>query len=85
MLTLDQLRDKLSEMANHEPHLGLDPTAASSEDPTISLETEKFLLGQKVRTIRGKEEDTSYLKGVIFQFKYFGTVSVLQRILLVVR
>ena len=58
VLTLDQLRDKLSEMANHEPHLGLDPTAASSEDPTISLETEKFLLGQKVRTIRGKEEDT---------------------------
>ena len=52
VLTLDQLRDKLSEMANHEPHLGLDPTAASSEDPTISLETERFLLGQKVRKMQ---------------------------------
>ena len=49
MLTLDQLRDKMSEMASHEPHLGLDPTSASTEDPSISLETERFLLGQKVR------------------------------------
>ena len=49
VLTLDQLKDKLSEMASHEPHLGLDPTAASTEDPSLSLETERFLLGQKVR------------------------------------
>ena len=49
VLTLDQLKDKLSEMASHEPHLGLNPAAASAEDPTVSLETERFLLGQKVR------------------------------------
>ena len=49
VLTLDQLKEKLSEMASHEPHLGLDPNAASAEDPSISLETERFLLGQKVR------------------------------------
>ena len=47
--TLDQLREKLSEMSSHEPHLGLNPAAASAEDPTVSLETERFLLGQKER------------------------------------
>ena len=50
--TLEQLKDKLSEMSKREPHLGLDPTAASTEDPTISLETERFLLGQKVRKMQ---------------------------------
>ena len=57
VLTLDQLKDKLSEMASHEPHLGLDPTAASTEDPSISLETERFLLGQKVRRRRSSDFD----------------------------
>lgn len=41
--TIEQLREKFSELARAEPHLGLNPQAQSLEDPTISLETERYI------------------------------------------
>lgn len=48
---LDQLREKFSELAKGEPHLGLNPLTSSSEDPGITLETERYNLGQKVSSV----------------------------------
>ena len=46
--TLDQLKEKFYELSRAEPHLGLNPSAMSLEDTTISLETERYNLGQRV-------------------------------------
>ena len=46
--TLSHLREKFSELARAEPHLGLDPSAPSLEDPASTLELERFNLGRKV-------------------------------------
>ena len=55
--SLAQLREKFSELARTEPHLGLNPLAPSLEDPSINLETERYNLGQKVRMERLQQKN----------------------------
>ena len=46
--TMDELRERFAELSNCEPHLGLNPLAPSLDDPSITLETERHNLGEKV-------------------------------------
>lgn len=46
--SLDDLKDKFGELSRGEPHLGVNPAAPSPEDPTLSLEKERYNLGLKV-------------------------------------
>ena len=39
--SLNQLREKFSELTRAEPHLGLNPGCPSLEDPSITLEAER--------------------------------------------
>ena len=40
--TLSQLREKFSELARGELHLGLDPQAPSIDDPNVTVEMERY-------------------------------------------
>ena len=61
------LREKFSELARAEPHLGLDPQAPSLEDTSSTLESERFALGRKVLAANHAPMSQEYLKkGSIF-------------------
>ena len=61
------LREKFSELARAEPHLGLDPQAPSLEDPSSTLENERFALGRKVLAANHAPMSQEFLKkGLLF-------------------
>ena len=60
--TLSHLREKFSELARAEPHLGLDPGAPSLEDPASTLELERFNLGRKVLAANHAPLSQEFLK-----------------------
>ena len=59
---LNQLREKFSELTRAEPHLGLNPRAPSLEDPSITLEAERYTLGLKVLTANNAPLSQEFLK-----------------------
>ena len=67
------MREKFSELARAEPHLGLDPQAPSLEDPSSTLENERFALGRKVLAANHAPMSQEFLKkGLLFWRKLFG-------------
>ena len=60
--SLNLLREKFSELTRAEPHLGLNPRAPSLEDPSITLEAERYTLGLKVLTANHAPLSQEYLK-----------------------
>ena len=60
--TLSQLREKFSELARAEPHLGLDPQTPSLEESTMTLEMERFNLGRKVLAASNAPLSQEFLK-----------------------
>ena len=61
-LSKNHLREKFSELARAEPHLGLDPGAPSLEDPASTLELERFNLGRKVLAANHAPLSQEFLK-----------------------
>lgn len=59
---LNQLREKFSELTRAEPHLGLNPRAPSVEDPSITLEAERYTLGLKVLSANHAPLSQEFLK-----------------------
>lgn len=59
---LNQLREKFSELTRAEPHLGLNPFAPSLEDPSITLEAERYALGLKVLAANHAPLSQEFLK-----------------------
>ena len=60
--TLNQLREKFSELTRAEPHLGLNPGCPSLEDPSITLEAERYALGLKVLSANHAPLSQEFLK-----------------------
>ena len=60
--SLNQLREKFSELTRAEPHLGLNPGCPSLEDPSITLEAERYALGLKVLSANHAPLSQEFLK-----------------------
>ena len=45
---LEDLIERFSELSRAEPHIGVSPGAPSGDDPSLSLEQERYQLGMKV-------------------------------------
>ena len=45
---LDDLIERFSELSRAEPHIGVSPGAPSGDDPSLTLEQERYQLGMKV-------------------------------------
>ena len=60
--SLNGLREKFSELTRAEPHLGLNPQAPSLEDPSMTLEAERYALGLKVLTANHAPLSQEFLK-----------------------
>ena len=59
---MNALREKFSELTRAEPHLGLNPQAPSLEDPSMTLEAERYALGLKVLTANHAPLSQEFLK-----------------------
>lgn len=46
--SLEDLIERFSELSRAEPHIGVSPGAPSGDDPSLTLEQERYQLGMKV-------------------------------------
>ena len=51
--SLDDLIERFAELSRADPHLGVSPGAPSGDDPSLTLEQERYQLGVKVMCLAG--------------------------------
>ena len=60
--SLDDLIERFAELSRADPHLGVNPGAPSGDDPSLTLEQERYQLGVKVLDMDHAPLSQEYLK-----------------------
>lgn len=60
--SLDDLIERFAELSRADPHLGVSPGAPSGDDPSLTLEQERYQLGVKVLDMDHAPLSQEYLK-----------------------